>query len=251
MTISAKQIWIIGASSGIGEALAYELARRGYVLAISARRESELVRIHGRLAGVGHLVVPVDTTDYADLQRARDEIMQRWQKMDGLVYMAGVYKPMRIGQLDIVQTQKIVQVNLLGAFYAVEVTLPELLKQERPLLALCGSVAGYRGLPWSQPYAATKAGLISFAESLRCELGKRVDVRVINPGFVKTRLTDRNKFEMPMIITPEKAALFIADGFTRSGFEIAFPRRFVWMMKLLRLLPAWLYYRVVGFTKTA
>jgi short-subunit dehydrogenase len=112
---------------------------------------------------------------------------------------------------------------------------------------LCGSVAGYRGLPRSQPYAATKAAIINLAESLRAE-GRKfgVDIKVINPGFVRTPMTGKNDFDMPFMIEAGEAALAIANGLLSDSFEVHFPKKFTWLMKILSQLPDWLYFQIVS-----
>ena len=246
MRRAQKRIWIIGASSGIGQALALQLAGLGHYIALSARRGHELVRLYERLEGSGHLVVPVDVTDWAAVLDAKEGILKRWPQINSVIFMAGIYTPMCLGELKLQEARKIIEVNLLGAFHAVEAVLPELLKQSDGQVALCASVSGYRGLPKGQPYGATKAGMINLAESLRAEHGKVLDIKVINPGFVSSRLTDKNDFYMPMKVSPEKAAVSIVRRLESRSFEIGFPKCFVFFMKILRLLPDWLYFRMVG-----
>ena len=125
-------------------------------------------------------------------------------------------------------------------------SLPILRSQGYGQLVLCGSVAGYRGLPNGQPYSATKAALINLAESLRAE-ERVLDIKVINPGFVRTALTDKNTFKMPMRIEPEEAARIIAEKLQTNCFEIHFPKRFTFFAKLIALLPAWLYFRCLSY----
>ena len=134
----------------------------------------------------------------------------------------------------------------MGTLNCLHAVLPILQRQKSGQIALCGSVAGYRGLPNAQPYGATKAAIINLAESLKLETaGSGIDVRVINPGFVRTPMTDKNSFDMPMIISPEQAARSLADQLAGSGFEIHFPKKFTWAMKILRLLPDALYFPIV------
>lgn len=261
---SAKKIWIIGASAGIGESLAKELAQRGHHVALSARNEEALQSLCEELpavAGGDHLVVPLDVAQFEQVTSARDHILERWGTFDSVVFMAGLYDPMSLGSLDLEKSETILTVNLLGAFYVVEAVLPTLLakpKGQQAQLALCASVAGYRGLPNGQPYGASKAGVINLAESLRIEHGKCIDVKVINPGFVETRLTDKNDFAMPMRISSEKAARYIAKpllkGLTAKGwrrcwratrFEIHFPKQFTYFLKFLGILPNWIYFRLL------
>jgi len=238
--------WIIGASAGIGAALARQLAGQGDSLALSARNEAALQQLHEELPRSDHLVVALDVCDNEAVRQARDNILRHWPRLERVIYLAGIYQPMRMGELDLAETRKILEVNLLGAFHVAESVLPALSGTPGSQLALCASVAGYRGLPHSQPYGASKAGLINMVESLKAEHGRKVDIKLINPGFVESRLTDKNDFYMPARISAEAAAKAIAAGLAASGFEVHFPKRFTVIMKCLRALPHWLYYRLMG-----
>lgn len=240
----ADNIWIIGASSGIGAELAKLLALRGHAVALSARDQEALAKALEQLHGNQHLLAPLDVTDRQAVAAARDSLLQSWPRIDRVIFMAGVYQPMFMGSMDLGQARKILEVNLLGAFHVAEAMLPHLLQNHGKQLALCASVAGYRGLPGGQPYGASKAGMINMAESLRAEHGDKLDIRLINPGFVQSRLTDKNDFAMPLIISAAKAAELIAEGLDGSGFEIHFPKSFTWPMKALRLLPNWAYQQI-------
>ncbi len=240
-----KNVWIVGASSGIGHALALELSGRGATLALSARDEGKLQSLNV-LAGGRHHVVPLDVTDAAAVERAAAHVFSLFSCLDSVIFMAGTYQPMRIDAMDMAASGGIVATNLTGALNLLHAVLPGLQRQKSGQIALCASVAGYRGLPNAQPYGATKAALINLAESLKLEVrGSGIDVRIINPGFVATPMTAKNRFAMPMIITPEKAARALAGGLLGRGFEIHFPRRFTWLMKILGILPAWIYFRVI------
>jgi len=163
--------------------------------------------------------------------------------------MAALYDPSPLSKMDIATTRKMVDVNLMGMFNVVHAVLPLLTKQGFGQLALCGSVAGYRGLPNGQPYSATKAAVINLAETLRLE-HPELDVRLISPGFVRTPLTDKNDFDMPMMIEPDVAAKALADGLLASGFEIHFPKKFTFLLKLLRVLPNAVYFKLAkSFSK--
>ncbi|MPV86757.1 SDR family NAD(P)-dependent oxidoreductase [Ostreibacterium oceani] len=249
--------WIIGASAGIGKALAQYYAQhdaeQGDCLVLSARNEAALIDLQQSLAGGPHHVVAFDVSCYDSVLQAKNTILSRQLDIHRVIFMAGVYQPMRLGELQHAQVAQIISVNLLGAFYVTEIVLPILLAQtdnrdnrdsnrSRPQLALCASVAGYRGLPNSQPYGATKAGVINLAESLRTEYGKQLDIRLINPGFVATQLTAKNDFHMPAQLTPEQAATAIAKGLAGRRFEIHFPKRFTYVVKLISRLPYWLYF---------
>lgn len=242
-THDRQHTWIIGASSGIGAALAKSLAQRGEVVALSSRNTNALNQLREQMTGQQHKVLALDVRDPAELAAAFDTLVQDWPRIDRIVYMAGIYEPMRLDALDVLQVEEIMGVNLLGAFNLISVALPNLLEAGgRPQLAFCASVAGYRGLPNAQPYGASKAGLINLVESLKVEQGERLDVRLISPGFVATRLTEKNSFDMPFRLTPAQAGERIAKGLQGSGFELHFPRRFTWMMKALACLPYRLYW---------
>jgi short-subunit dehydrogenase len=244
--LATKYTWIIGASTGIGEALALELAARGEIICLSARSASALDGLKGRLSGEGHICRAFDVLDADAVLSAAHALYGLWGRIDRIIVMAAVYQPMKLGELDLYETQRIIQINLMGMFNAVEAALEIMKEQGQGQIALCASVAGYRGLPNAQPYAATKAGVISLAESLRAEWGRTLDIKVINPGFVATRLTEKNDFPMPFVVTPQKAAKVIARGLNSKGFEIHFPKRFSYMLKFLRHAPYWLYFRLVG-----
>ncbi len=240
-----KNIWIIGASSGIGRALAIELDRRGARLVLSSRDGIKLENLSKSLSS-HHLVLPCDVTDPDMLSRAAKTVSKFFGHIDSALFLAGTYQPMKLDALDITSIQNIINVNLNGTLNFIYAVLPLLLEQKSGQIGICASVAGYRGLPNSQPYGATKAALINLTESLRAEMTPLgLDIRLINPGFVRTPMTDKNSFPMPMIIEPEEAAKAIADGLKSKKFEIHFPRGFTWMMKILRLLPSFAYFRII------
>lgn len=229
-------VWIVGASTGIGNALAHELAARGGKLALSARSKDKLEQLRLQL-GECHHIFPLDVTDASSCIHVTQEILSAFGRIDRVIFLAAAYKPMKLDALDLDETKQIIEVNLMGALNFLHAVVPALKSQGHGQIALCGSVAGYTGLPDGQPYSATKAGIINVAESLRAELPASIDVKLISPGFVKTPLTDKNDFEMPMMITPEKAAMAIADGMKSSGFEIHFPKGFTILLKIIRALP--------------
>lgn len=230
-------VWIIGASSGIGLALARELSARGAILALSARRQDELTKLSEEL-GERTSVFALDITDATITLRTAQAIRAAFGRIDRIIFLAAAYAPMKIDALDILATKGIVDINLTGAFNLVHAVLPILKSQSsKGQLALCGSVAGYLGLPGGQPYSATKAAIINLAESLHAECNKTIDIKLICPGFVRTPLTDKNTFSMPAIIEPEQAAQAIAQGLLSRGFEVHFPKKLTLSLKLLRWLP--------------
>ena len=237
---SKEHIWIIGASSGIGRALAIELAAQGGALILSARNEDALNSLNDALGG-GHQVIALDAGDHKALSAAAKAI----PKLDRVIFMAALYAPHGKKTKDIDFIHDMIRVNLGGAFNTVNATLPIFEKQGHGQIVLCASVAGYRGLPYGQPYCATKAAMINYAESLKIELEpQNIDVKIINPGFVRTPLTDKNDFPMPMMIEADAAAKAIVRDLRSKRFEIHFPKRFTWMMKILYFLPAPLYFFV-------
>lgn len=230
-----ETIWIIGASEGIGASLARELAARGARLILSARSAAPLEALASSL-GPGHIAIPLDVGRHDSIAAAAERIAQIGP-LDRVVHLAAIYDPGRITDLNPASAAEIVSVNLTGSFHIAQIA-PRLLRTGGQL-ALCGSVAGYFGLPQGQIYSATKAGVISLTQSLRAELAGRCDVRLISPGFVDTRLTRRNDFNMPALITPQAAARAIIKGLNRRRFEVHFPRRLSCAMKLLGVLPYW------------
>lgn len=230
-----ETIWIIGASDGIGAALAREWAARGARLILSARSEDKLRELAASL-GPEHIVVPLDVADRISVNEAAKEIAA-YTPLDRVIHLAALYDPGLMSDLSPKRAAQIVTVNLMGSFHIAQIA-PTLLRAGGQL-AFCGSVAGYIGLPQGQIYSATKAGVINLAESLRAELSGRFDVRLLCPGFVDTRLTRRNDFTMPAIVTPEIAACAIIDGLNSRRFEVHFPRRFTYVLKLLSALPYW------------
>lgn len=231
----AETIWIIGASDGIGAALAREYSRRGARLILSARSGDRLQDLATAL-GPDHIVLPLDVTDRESIEAAAERIAQIGP-LERVVHLAALYDPGKVAELDPDIATQIVTTNLTGSFHIAQVA-PALLR-EGGQLALCGSVAGYFGLPQGQIYSATKAGVINLAQSLRAEMAGRFDIRLISPGFVDTRLTQRNGFHMPAMVSPETAARAIIDGLNGRRFEVHFPKRLTWPLKLLRVLPYW------------
>lgn len=248
MTFKDEVIWIIGASSGIGYALALELAAVGATLMLSARRKEELEKLKESL-GKRHMIYPLDVADTDLTVRTAKAIHAANGRIDRVIFMSAVYTPMSLDALDMLITRNMLEVNMLGAFNVVHAVLPLLKEQKMGQIALCGSVAGYVGLSGGQPYSATKAAVINLAESLYAECPRHIDIKLISPGFVRTPLTNKNNFSMPMIITPEAAAKAISSGLLSKRFEIHFPKKFTLMLKLLKLLPYPLKLLITGHMK--
>lgn len=237
--IQGRTFWIIGASSGIGRAVAKALHNKGAKLVLSARNEDDLKVLNQELDNA-HNVQPLDISDF----EATQKIVNSLSALDSVLNFAAIYAP-HGEEKPIEFVHQMNDVNINGIFNSVYAVRPIFEKQRYGQIVLCGSVAGYRGLPTGQPYCAAKAAIISYAESLYVELKpKNIDVKLISPGFVKTRLTDKNDFDMPFIIEAEEAAKRIVNGLTRNAFEIHFPKRMTLIMKGLRLLPNALYFKI-------
>jgi len=249
--VKGKYIWIIGASSGIGASLAKELANHGAIIALSARREALLMQLKDELTGSSHITIPFDISDCSQTLKAKEEILKNLPHIDSAIFMAASYTEHDGGHKPIDVIKTMIDVNLIGAFNMLEAITPVFEQRQTGQIVLCASVAGYRGLPSGQPYCATKAALISLAESLKIDNeAKNIDVKLICPGFVKTPLTDKNKFTMPMIISSEKAAQYIHKGLCSNKFEIHFPMKFTLMMKILKTMPSRLYFLIARRLKS-
>lgn len=241
----SRSVWVVGASSGIGAALAKALLQEGALVALSARRSAPLKSLAAPY-GANALALPLNVSDEASWQRAYQQLCQWQRRLDHLIFCAADYQPMRAWSLNADRAAQMIDTNFKGAVYGVDTVLPDMLHRHQGGIALVASVAGYVGLPKSLIYGPTKAALINFAESLYIDLHARgIGVSVINPGFVDTPMTQSNDFHMPGLITPEKAAQAMMTGLRKGQFEVHFPRRFTAWMKLLRHLPYALQFRLL------
>jgi len=243
---SGKRVWVIGASSGIGEACAQALIKAGAKVALSSRRVERL----NTLAALGNseqsLVLPLDVTDDAQLKNGYQSILSTWGGIDLLLFVSGVYVPLRADNFDIDTAEQTIDANLLGPMRAVVLVLPEMLKAHTGHIAIVGSVAGYSGLPKALAYGPSKAAIINFCETLYYDLlPQGVSVHMISPGFVATEATAQNDFEMPALISAEEAAVEILSGIEKGEFDIHFPKRFSRFLKFLRILPYPMYFWIV------
>ena len=240
-----RRVWIVGASSGIGAALARALAAHGAWVALSARRRAALEEVATACSGTVR-VEPMDVTRPEDFEQVRERLVAAWGRLDLVVFNAGTYRPLHADEISPEVIRETLHTNLLGVMDGVASVVPLLIRQGRGAMALVGSVAGYGGLPKATVYGPTKAALINFAETLYLDLAPvGVSVFLVNPGFVATPLTAQNNFTMPALISPESAAEAMLAGFARGDFEIHFPRRFTLVLKLLRFLPRRLYFALI------
>jgi NAD(P)-dependent dehydrogenase (short-subunit alcohol dehydrogenase family) len=225
-----EKIWIIGGSSGIGEAMARAYAARGALVVISGRDEKALEAALTRI-GPGQLAARADAVDPQSLAA----VAEQHGPFDRVITTAAIYDPGPLGKADQDKAEAIFSVNITGTFNVARVAINAL--KPGGQLVLFGSAAAIFGLPNGQVYSATKAAIVNMAQSLRAELWPQIDVRLVTPGFVRTPLTDKNEFAMPGLMEPEDAAGRILRGLDGRSFEIAFPRRLIWPLKLLGVLP--------------
>ncbi len=240
---SGRRVWLVGASTGIGRALAEQLHALGATVIVSARKADALqdfVQQHP-----GSMALPLDVTD-AQAVKACAQVALAGGPLDLVCYCAGHYHAMRATAIDLPDLLRHHEVNTVGALHLLAAITPPMLARGQGHISLVSSVAGFRGLPQSLAYGPTKAALINLAETLYLDLQPHgLGVSVINPGFVETPLTAQNEFHMPALISPEQAARAIVQGWARGAFDIHFPKRFTRLMKLLRLLPYGLYFAAV------
>ena len=238
-----QRVWLVGASSGIGLALAEQLHAQGASVILSARKREALeafVQSHP-----GSIALPLDVTDHAAVVQAAQVALAEGP-LDMVCFCAGYYQAMRATAIDLPDLLRHHNVNTVGALHVLDAVMPALLARGRGHISLISSVAGFRGLPNSLAYGPTKAALINLAETLYLDLHDHgLAVSLINPGFVDTPLTAQNDFHMPALITPEQAAQAIVQGWSNGDFEIHFPKRFTRILKLLRLLPYTLYFAAI------
>ncbi|MFT7235021.1 MAG: short-subunit dehydrogenase [Methylophagaceae bacterium] len=240
-----KLAWITGAGTGIGKALALELDQQGWQVIISGRTEKKLQAVVEQSQRMKYLTL--DVTDIEQNQQVFDTLCQQNGLPELVVLNAGDYTPMPLDEFSLDLIYKLNQVNYLGVMNGVAAALPAMKERHSGQILLMSSVAGYRGLPDAAPYGATKAALINFAEALYMPLKEHgVLLRVVNPGFVTTKLTAKNSFKMPAEITTTEAAGRIIRALETDSFEITFPKRFTYILKILRALPYRLYFFLIS-----
>jgi len=237
---SGKRYWLVGASEGLGAALAEALSRAGAEVILSARNEVGLQAVASGLPGPSKCQ-PVDVTDADSVRRAADAI----GPVDGVVYLAAVYWPMPAVRWQAEQATAMADVNFTGALRVLGAVVPDMVARDSGHIVITGSLGGFRGLPGAIGYAASKAGVMSLAESLYYDLRKTgVDVQLVNAGYIRTRLSDKNTIPMPFIMEPEVAADRMLSHMSSSRFSTSFPTVFSWLFRISRFLPQWLYFRL-------
>ncbi|MQQ99755.1 SDR family NAD(P)-dependent oxidoreductase [Glaciimonas soli] len=244
-----QRIWLIGASSGIGAALAQHALAAGADVILSARRVDRLNQIAGKHPAA--YVVPLDVLDTPAWGVAYQHILDQIGPIDLIVFCAANYRPERCWDVDSAVAESTLRINLGSVYTGLATILPDMLSRGRGGIALIASVAGYMGLPNASVYGPSKAALINLAEILYSDLHpKGLNVYVVNPGFVKTELTAKNSFVMPALQTPQQAANAIWKGMSAGNFEIHFPHRVTQVMKFVQLLPyRWRFALLARFLK--
>jgi len=236
-----KRYWLVGASEGLGAALAHKINAAGAEVIVSARNAERLEELVQSLPGRARAVA-MDVRDDASVTEAAKAVGE----VDGLVYLAGVYWPMPSTEWKAEEVTAMADVNFTGAVRVMGAVIPGMVARDAGHVVLTGSLSGFRGLPGAIGYTASKAGVMNLAESMRADLWRTgVRVQLANPGFIKTRLTDKNNFKMPFIMSPEQAAQEMFELMCDdSAFQRHFPRLFSYLFRLSRFLPDWAYYRL-------
>ncbi|MFT4694469.1 MAG: short-subunit dehydrogenase [Francisella sp.] len=241
MNYNGKTIWVIGATDGIGKALVEKIDfiyDAKFIL--SARSQDKLENLANQLINKSE-IISCDVASFESFEKGANKALEL--KPDAIIYLPAFYEPSLICDIELDSLDKTIQTNLAAVFYLIRFVLPYLKQNTNSQLAITASVAGYVGLPRSQPYAATKAGVINLVESLKAE-NQELDIRLINPSFVKTQLTEKNNFKMPAILEPEDAADAIVKGLNSNSFEIHFAKKFTIILKLIASLPYKLYFKI-------
>lgn len=240
---------ITGASTGIGRALAYELAKRGYDLALLARRADLLDALAAELHARGRRAVPI-ACDVSDSTAVHEAVRHAQDALGGAfdlaIANAGVSIPGHATKFKLADAEQIIRVNVLGLMYLYDAVIPSMVEQERGRFVGVASIAGLRGLPTAAPYSASKAAVQAFLEAARIELKPYgVGVTIVNPGFVATPMVEKNRFRMPFLMQADEAAVVIADGLERGQRVIEFPRPMSLLMRTMRYVPDALYERMM------
>lgn len=239
---AGKRYWLVGASEGLGLSLARLISGAGAEVVLSARSEGPLAAAVAQMPGRAS-ALPCDVGDSASVRAAAAQVGQ----IDGVVFLAGVYWPMRAQDWNADHAEAMCNVNFTGCARVVGAALPQMVARDAGHVVITGSLSGFRGLPGAIGYAASKAGTMVLAESLYADLrGTGITVQVANPGFIRTRLTAKNDFAMPQVMEPDAAARMMFEHLCTDDFKLSFPKPFAWLFRGGQLLPDALWYRIFG-----
>jgi len=253
-----KNCWIVGASSGIGFELAKKLCVNGFNIVASARSLENLNILKNQiednkkstknLQNYGDVMIEVvDVEDYEALKKTWQNILEKNHKIDLVIFASAIYEQMDLRDFDLELSKKIMHVNFDGFLNFLHLVTPHFMQNKNGHIATIASVAGYRGLPKSLAYGASKSAMINLCEGIYPELkANNITLSVINPGFVKTRLTAKNNFPMPFLISQERASDYIYQGLMAKKFEIHFPKKFTFILKFLRIIPYKIYLPIIN-----
>ena len=241
-----KVIWITGASTGIGKSLAIKFSKNGWKVAISARRAEILDDISKQNENI--FPFPLDVTNKEECKKVFLEVKNKLQNIDICVFSTGTWDPKKEKDIDIDQIENVMKVNFFGTLNSIKSVEKYFKDSGKGHISIVSSIAGYRGLPNSTGYGPSKSALNNLAESLYFDFKKYgVRISLISPGFIKTPMTDKNDFKMPFLKTSEYAADKIYHGLVNTNvFEIHFPKQLTLILKFLKILPNWLYLKLVG-----
>lgn len=238
--LNGKRYWLVGAGDGLGRALAHHLSRAGVEVIVSSRSEEKLAELVKELPGKASYQT-VDISDYDSVKAAAEAVGD----IDGLVLLAGVYWPFSAREWNAEQATAMADINFTGFMRVLGQVVPKFVERDAGHILLTSSLTGFRGLPGSIGYTASKAATMSLAECMYADLRKTgVRVQVANPGFIKTQLTDKNDFNMPFIMEPEEAARVMFEFMLTDSFKKSFPTAFSLLFRGSQFLPDWLYYRI-------
>ncbi|GLQ28698.1 SDR family NAD(P)-dependent oxidoreductase [Sulfitobacter pacificus] len=235
-----KRYWLVGASDGLGAALAQKLNRAGAEVILSARSEDKLADLVAALPGKASYQT-MDVADNESVKAAAAAV----GTVDGVVYLAGVYWPFGAKEWDADQAVAMADINFTGLMRVMGQVVPAMVARDAGHIVITSSLTGFRGLPGSVGYTASKAGTMSLAESMYADLRKTgVQVQVVNPGFIKTQLTAKNDFKMPFLMEADEAAGEVFEHMNTESFKKSFPWLFSLLFRGSQFLPDWLYYRI-------
>ena len=237
----SKNVWITGASSGIGKATAIKFANKGWQVAVSARRKELLEELSKENSNISSF--PLDVTNQKSCSQVFEDLLKKYSKIDLCIFSTGTYDPKTEREINLDQIKNVFNVNFFGTLNCIKAAEKNFKNNKQGHIAIMSSVAGYRGLPNSSGYGPSKAALINLTESLYFDFKKfNVRVSLISPGFIKTPLTDKNTFKMPFIKSTQFAADKIYNGLVKSNsFEITFPKELTILMKIFKILPNKIY----------
>jgi short-subunit dehydrogenase len=244
--MTKKVIWITGASSGIGKALALKFANENWNVAISARRENILKEISESNENIKSF--PLDVTDRSKCKEVFEQIKSHYGDVNICFFSTGTWNPKKEKDIDVEQMEDVFKVNFFGTVNSIKAVEEYFKNKKSGIITIVSSIAGYRGLPNSTGYGPSKSALNNLAESLYFDFGRyNVKVCLVSPGFIKTPMTDKNDFKMPFLKTPEFAADKIYEGLLKkNNFEIHFPKELTLTLKFFSLLPSKIYFYLVN-----